>query len=114
MCCQNKLCWFTGSSDGSISILTYTPETNNWDAKKIQNAHAIGCNSVSWAPAITPFFNGNENEPQPLVKRLVSGGCDNLVKIWREDGDQWIEETKLEVSVISELNENKIQFTGTF
>lgn len=86
-----------GSSDGSISILTYTSETNTWDAKKIQNAHAIGCNSVSWAPATTPLFNGNENEQQPLVRRLVSGGCDNLVKIWREDGDRWVEENKLEV-----------------
>lgn len=53
-----------GSSDGSISILTYQSETNTWDAKKIQNAHAIGCNSVSWAPAITSepsFINNGKN-----------------------------------------------------
>lgn len=89
-----------GSSDGSISILTYQSETNTWEAKKIQNAHAIGCNAVSWCPANTPepAFGGNAaSEMNVCVKRLVSGGCDNLVKIWREDGDRWIEESKLEV-----------------
>ncbi|GJQ84421.1 hypothetical protein Trydic_g3893 [Trypoxylus dichotomus] len=86
-----------GSSDGSISILTYQNETNTWDTKKIPNAHAIGCNAVSWCPAITPEPAFNSTQAQPLVKRLVSGGCDNLVKIWREDGDRWIEENKLEV-----------------
>lgn len=89
-----------GSSDGSISILTYQSETNTWEAKKIQNAHAIGCNAVSWCPANTPepaFGGGSASEGNACVKRLVSGGCDNLVKIWREDGDRWIEENKLEV-----------------
>lgn len=77
-----------GSSDGCISILTYQPETNSWDIKKIQNAHAIGCNAVSWAPGISPEPLIEGTKPQTLVKRLVSGGCDNLVKIWREDGDR--------------------------
>lgn len=88
-----------GSSDGTISILTYQSETNTWDAKKIQNAHAIGCNAVSWCPANTPepAFGGVAVEGNAPVKRLVSGGCDNLVKIWREDGDRWVEENKLEV-----------------
>lgn len=86
-----------GSSDGSISILTYQTEIGTWEAKKIPNAHTIGCNAVSWCPAITPdpAFSGEQN--QTVVKRLVTGGCDNLVKIWREDGDRWIEENKLEV-----------------
>lgn len=86
-----------GSSDGSISILTFQSETNTWEAKKIQNAHAIGCNAVSWAPPFTaePAYEKNTN--QPIIKRLVSGGCDNLVKIWKEDGDHWVEEWKLEV-----------------
>nr|CAI5845509.1 unnamed protein product [Callosobruchus analis] len=87
-----------GSSDSSISILSYNQGTNSWDAKKIQNAHAIGCNAVSWAPAITPSFGNNEADQKPQqIKRLVSGGCDNLVKIWREDGDRWVEESKLEL-----------------
>lgn len=84
-----------GSSDGSISILTYQTEVNNWEAKKIPNAHTIGCNAVSWCPTVYPdnTLEGN----QTYTKRLVSGGCDNLVKIWKESGDRWIEENKLEV-----------------
>ena len=38
-----------GSSDGSISVLSYSAN-NTWDAEKINNAHNIGCNAVSWAP----------------------------------------------------------------
>lgn len=86
-----------GSSDGSISILTYQSETNIWEDKKIPNAHTIGCNAISWCPAITPEAALDNNQPHVFQKRLVSGGCDNLVKIWREDGDRWIEENKLEV-----------------
>lgn len=82
-----------GSSDGSISILTYQSEINNWEAKKIPNAHTIGCNAVSWCPAIFPESNDSTN----FTKRLVTGGCDNLIKIWKESGDRWIEENKLEV-----------------
>jgi len=52
---------------------------------------------VSWAPAIGPnaaFDSSSGNKSGP-VKRFVSGGCDNLVKVWRED-KEWIEEAKLE------------------
>ena len=71
--------------------------------------HAIGCNAVSWAPAVQP---GSLIAPQPAdgipsqqaapsvqsVKRFASAGCDNLVKIWgfREDSQQWVEEEVLE------------------
>ena len=30
------------------------------------------------------------------MKHLVTGGGDNLVKVWREEGDGWICEEKLE------------------
>ncbi|KDR17793.1 protein SEC13 homolog [Zootermopsis nevadensis] len=89
-----------GSSDGSLSILTSNPDTGNWEAKKIPNAHTIGCNAVSWCPATAPnpAFDASAASRSPvLVKRLVTGGCDNLVKIWKEEGDRWIEEAKLEV-----------------
>jgi len=78
-----------GSSDGAISILTATADLANWDIKKIPNAHTIGCNTVSWCPAtaVNPAFDSKASS-HPPVKRLVSGGCDNLVKIWREDGDR--------------------------
>ncbi|XP_067012753.1 protein SEC13 homolog [Anabrus simplex] len=87
-----------GSSDGSVSIL-YNSSDGSWEAKKYPNAHTIGCNAVSWCPASAPnsAFDplAASRQTQP-VKRLVTGGCDNLVKIWKEDGDRWIEEKKLE------------------
>lgn len=77
-----------GSSDGAISVLSYTDTANQWESEKLPNAHTIGCNSVSWAPWI-----GSNS-----VKRFVSGGCDNLVKTWRFDvvESKWLEENKLE------------------
>lgn len=80
-----------GSSDGAISILSATADSSSWDAKKIPNAHTIGCNAVSWCPATSfnPAFDANAR-PGPPVKRIVSGGCDNLVKIWKEDGDRYV------------------------
>jgi protein transport protein SEC13 len=41
-----------GSSDGSISTLTYTGGSGSggqqWETDKITSAHMIGCNAVSW------------------------------------------------------------------
>ncbi|PVD24600.1 hypothetical protein C0Q70_15084 [Pomacea canaliculata] len=84
-----------GSSDGAISILSTTGD-GTWDAKKINNAHTIGCNAVSWAPATAPNALFDQTSRQQTVKRFVSGGCDNLVKIWREEEGQWVEDQKLE------------------
>lgn len=92
-----------GSSDGSISVLTCNTENGMFDAKKIPNAHTIGCNAVSWCPSALPDPAFDQRTKQPSsngasqVKRFVSGGCDNAVKIWKEEGDRWIEESKLEV-----------------
>ena len=90
-------------------------DDGQWDAD-IFTAHAIGCNAVSWAPAILP---GSLITPQQApatatipnqpptsatqtqtfsVKRFASAGCDNLVKIWgyREETQSWVEEETLE------------------
>jgi len=74
-----------GSSDGNISILTHKGG-DIFQADKFQ-AHNIGVNAVSWAP------------PGP-TKRLVSGGCDNCVRIWhRRDQNpesRWVQEQELQ------------------
>lgn len=90
-------------------------DDGQWDAD-IFTAHAIGCNAVSWAPAILPgSLITSQQAPatatspnQPLtsasqtqtfsVKRFASAGCDNLVKIWgyREETQSWVEEETLE------------------
>jgi len=76
-------CLATASSDGSIVILTYRGD-NSWDAQRVTQAHAIGVNAVSWGPAVSPSSLVTSTAPTVApIKRFASGGCDNLVKIWR-------------------------------
>lgn len=103
------------SADGSISILRHT-EAEDWEVTRITNAHNVGVNAISWAPPISSVstiykpntisstsgqgageYNTVLNRPS-LVKRFVSGGCDNLVKIWKyvEESHKWIEERQLD------------------
>ncbi|KAI8907253.1 WD40-repeat-containing domain protein [Gorgonomyces haynaldii] len=82
-----------GSSDGKISILTYKDD-GNWDVNQF-NAHSIGTNSVSWAPSLVPGSLVQTTSGQQ-TKRFASGGCDNLVKIFREENGSWKEESVLE------------------
>ncbi|XP_015912443.1 protein SEC13 homolog isoform X2 [Parasteatoda tepidariorum] len=103
--CDYGLILACGSSDGSISILSSTGE-GDWEVKRIHNAHTIGCNAVSWGPinaqiAYATTSDCLESTTYPStadsVKRFVTGGCDNLVKIWKYcKQDQWSEEEKLE------------------
>ncbi|RPA83639.1 protein transport protein sec13 [Ascobolus immersus RN42] len=72
------------SSDGDISINELNDD-GTWTKTKFP-AHVGGVNSVSWAP---PTLAGSAMAPGQLIvggaglhRRLVSGGCDNLVKIW--------------------------------
>lgn len=109
------------SSDGKLSVLTFKStfpssffllmltqlvDDGQWDADMF-NGHAIGCNAVSWAPAVLPGSLITPQQTQqgqppstqiPTVKRFASAGCDNLVKIWgyREDSQSWVEEETLE------------------
>ncbi|PIK60093.1 hypothetical protein BSL78_02998 [Apostichopus japonicus] len=79
------------SSDGSVSILTH--KDGKWEAQKI-TAHNIGCNAVSWAPAIQPgsLLEPPSTQTQTHVKRIVTGGCDNLAKVWKEENGEWQQE----------------------
>lgn len=61
-----------GSSDGSISLLQC--QGGNWHSQRTLDAHKIGVTSVSWSNI---YDTGNQR-----TFRLVSGGCDNLIKIW--------------------------------
>jgi len=89
------LCLACASSDCTISILTHKGD-NMWDVQKISPAHSIGVNAVSWAPSLAPGAIVSSNPTQAISKRFVSGGCDNLVKIWSfsEKDNSWkLEET---------------------
>jgi len=76
-------------SDGGVTILS--TENEEWKVLSTFQAHEIGANSVSWAPTNTDSLEGNQH------LRIVTGGCDNLVKIWhlsQENG--WETEAVLE------------------
>lgn len=59
-------------------------------------------NAISWCPSMVPGMSLIQNEitsgKATMVKRLVTGASDGLVKVWKflEDEDKWIEEHKLE------------------
>lgn len=69
------------SSDGKLSVLSYNEQQAQWD-HRIFLSHVNGATAVCWA--------GPAGESPRL--RLLSVGCDNLVRIWESNaaGD-WCE-----------------------
>ncbi|CAG0921128.1 unnamed protein product [Notodromas monacha] len=62
-------------SDGVVAILNRRADGSGFEVDKIVGAHGVACAAVSWSPT------GEE---------LVSGGFDNLVKIWRRE-KSWVD-----------------------
>lgn len=73
-----------GSSDGTISVLSHRTESpNEWRVERFE-AHTPGVLAVSWAPSTSPAaLVQSGGSPNVAPPRLVSGGCDGLVKIWK-------------------------------
>lgn len=69
----------SASSDGYVSVLEF--RDNSW-THQIFHAHGMGVNSVSWAPAAAPGSIISAAPGTAQVRRFVTGGSDNLVKIW--------------------------------
>jgi len=104
---------FCASSDNYVSVLTHRPDDDGWDTKKFE-AHQLGVNAIACAPATTPtslLLQPNQQQQQQqqqqhhqsqqdglALKRFVTGGCDNLVKIWRWDDqtNKWLLEHTLD------------------
>ncbi|KAL4097194.1 protein SEC13 homolog isoform X2 [Metopolophium dirhodum] len=76
----------SASSDGSVGVHVFNKE---WSSKSF-SAHHNGCNTVAWAPYKELLFGSDQTD---FGKKLVlaSGGCDNLVKIWTVENDQWVQ-----------------------
>lgn len=81
-----------GSSDGSVSVLSFE---NNSFSHALFAAHGLGVNAVGWAPALLPgqltsaATGGQQQQQQQggaATRRLVTGGSDNMVKIWAFNG----------------------------
>eukprot|EP01105_Mastigella_eilhardi_P001761 TRINITY_DN12122_c0_g1_i1.p1 TRINITY_DN12122_c0_g1~~TRINITY_DN12122_c0_g1_i1.p1 ORF type:complete len:271 (-),score=46.28 TRINITY_DN12122_c0_g1_i1:34-732(-) len=85
-----------GSSDGFISVLTLSEKPDVCSSAVMFHAHKLGVTSLSWAPA----DKGSGQEPGAACSRshdskeflrkkncphmrLVSGGCDHVVRIWK-------------------------------
>lgn len=67
------------SSDGHVSVLEF--RDNNWTHQSF-HAHGMGVNSISWAPAASSGSLISSNPGPGQQRRFVTGGSDNLVKIW--------------------------------
>jgi len=103
----NSICWapheyglmlLCGASDGAVSLVSLID--GQWEVEKIPNAHScIGCNAVSWAPPVQCQRTDKVSDTGfTYQKRIVSGGCDNLVKIWvySDTEGKWVEEDTLD------------------
>ena len=67
------------SSDGHVSVLEF--RDNAWTHQTF-HAHGMGVNSISWAPAAAAGSLISSNPGPGQQRRFVTGGSDNLIKIW--------------------------------
>lgn len=86
------------SSDRKVSILEFKDD-GTWDTRTF-SAHSVGCNAVSWSPSTPPASLIRTGKDQDLnhFKKIVTGGSDNLLKIWAYSNEQnnWVIEEVLE------------------
>lgn len=77
-----------GSSDGRVSVLTHEAD-DSWTVEYLRDT-PLGVNSVSWAPYGASSVDG---EVRPDPPRLVTGGSDNGIRVWRRgDAGVWEQE----------------------
>jgi protein transport protein SEC13 len=74
------------SSDGTFSVLTYQPQDGSW-RRDAHQAHGGGCQALSWAAA---QYN---DAVLKSTMRLVTGGCDHRVSLWKCEAEVWSQET---------------------
>jgi len=72
------------SSDGTVSVLAYGAD-NQWRRSAFA-AHPSGAQAVCWAPA------AQRADGAAPSMRLVTGGCDNSLQVWRCEGETWSQE----------------------
>jgi len=60
---------------------------NQTATPELRPTHPLGATSVSWAPPISSgaLYDARFAAPPPM--RLVSGGCDNAIRIWKCSSD---------------------------
>ena len=69
-------------------------DDNSWSVVPI-NDSKYGCNAVTWAP----YGHLGSTEGDQVVKRIATGSCDNLVRVFKcaavEGGWEWKQEAAL-------------------
>lgn len=73
------------SSDGTVSVLTHSPNDQQWHRVNFQ-AHASGVMDLAWDSS-TVSSSGSIQ-----MARLVTGGCDSAVKVWSCLSEHWSQE----------------------
>jgi len=96
----NGICWAphehglilaAGSSDGSI--WTIEQRGDRWTESLVSaNAHSVGVTSVSWRPVVA---YGALSSTSSSSLQLISGGCDNVARIWTFNGEWTTSEKNL-------------------
>lgn len=81
--CPNEygLILAAASSDGNVSWHQHV-DGENWTHSMFEVSR-MGCNSVSWAPYNA--LGSNLGEGRGHAFQLVTGSCDNVVRVWRKD-----------------------------
>jgi len=85
------------TADGFVTFIAFT-EKGEADLNMYPpiEAHKGGCNAVSWAPDVRTGAiiskSGPSGTQQAKVLRLVTGGCDTAVRIWRYVEKKWSSE----------------------
>lgn len=76
---EYDLCLACAASDGKVVVLSHNPN-DTWSATVFPEFCPQGVNAVSWAP-----FGalGSQTEDGLITRRLATGGCDNIVRIWK-------------------------------
>lgn len=95
---QHGLVLACASADGTVSTVEY--RADGWHTGKFKVGD-MSCNAVSWAPFGHMGSLGGNDGKTP-IQRLVTGGCDNKIKIWTlkpsldEKPSTWTEELTID------------------
>lgn len=88
---KNALNLAVGYSDGQIYVFSYL--NDNWVIQNIK-AHNFGVNTISWI-----------NSGSSSIARIISGGNDNLIKIWNIKQDGKLEKA----ATLEKIHDNSIK-----
>lgn len=97
---EHGLVLAAAGSDGKVTIYGYNPNENTWSTRQI-NAHVMGCNAVSFMPYhssnLMSFVVSNAKPAAEAPLKLVTGGNDNMVKVWAaKESEEWKLEATLQ------------------